>query len=72
MTLSTLTPLTALPPAPVPKRSAWLLIATALPAGVAEVLITPVVDPPVVKTGALFNIALLSVNPDTKRDIFSP
>jgi hypothetical protein len=48
------------------------LVATALPDGVAEVLITPVVAPPVIKTGALFNIALSSVNPDTKRDIFSP
>jgi hypothetical protein len=48
------------------------LVATALPDGVAEVLITPVAVPPVIKTGALFNIALLSVKPDKKRDIFSP
>jgi hypothetical protein len=57
---------------PLPNKSAWLLVATALPVGVAEVLITPVVDPPVLKTGALFNLALSSVKPDKKRDIFSP
>jgi hypothetical protein len=44
-----------------------------LPVGVTpDVVITPVVVPPVVRIGAPFSLALLSENPFTKRDIYSP